>query len=322
MDYIKKFCALSKVKNLLKKLENSSHAIILSSKDSIFLDCLAKLLIMQENCEKKEICFDCANCKKILDGNAIDVEYFGYQKTIVVEDSEQIVADSYIVPLEFEKKYFVLKDFDKATVSAQNKLLKIIEEPQRFDKFILLTTSAPSILPTVRSRCEIYNLPKLTIEELSTLFEYELNDAMHYKTSLFCADGNLTQLEQIYADKNFMELCDLALKVLTNMKNSTMILEFSSAILSYKGELKKFLQILSSYYADMLCIKNGKTNFVQNKQIEVQLKLVAETYSTLAIINILKYINGIMQSLNFNVNASGVVDNLLLKILEIKYICK
>ena len=95
----------------------------------MLLDIVAKLFVMQNACkDEKKPCLICPNCQKVMDNNAIDVLYFGDEKSILVEDSEKIVEDSYILPLEFKNKYFILKDFDLATIQAQNKLLKIIEE--------------------------------------------------------------------------------------------------------------------------------------------------------------------------------------------------
>ena len=322
MDYLKKIYDLKKVKDLLVQLKNLTHAVILYSKDDIFLQCFAKLLILKDVCQTSEICFDCVNCKKVLNGNSVDVEYFGFQKNIVVEDSQQIIADSYVVPLEFKNKYFVVNNIDKATVSSQNKLLKIIEEPQSFDRYIFLTKNVDEVLPTIKSRCQVISLPKFTADELMECFEYKVNDAKHFTTSVVFADGNLAKLQEIYSDPNYMELYNLALNILTNMLNSSMVLQYSSKILSYKGELQKFLDILNLFFADMLCIKQNKKDLIANKQLEQQLQVLANAYSSVAIVAILNYINGATQKLNYNVSTNAFVDNLLLKILEIKFICK
>lgn len=323
MDYLEKFAKLNTIQELLKNFDSISHAIILTSEDEIFLDCFAKLIVMQKNCNgQKKPCFDCVNCKKIVDGNSVDVEYFGTDKPIVVDDSLQIVADSFVVPLELDKKYFILKNFDLATTSAQNKLLKVIEEPQSFDTFILLTTNLNAVLPTIKSRCEVHSLPRLSQNELQFLFEYRLNEARKYNIALEYANGNLTALETIYDDESFLTLYELAIKTLTLMQNSSKILEFASEISKYKTELDKFLEIVSSFYFDMLKIKNGKPDAVQNKQVFNQLNLLCNGYSEYAIINILKEIDQSNLKLKFNANQNAVVDNLLLKILEIKHICK
>lgn len=323
MDFCKQFYKLNKVKQLLNQLKNSSHAILLSSKDEIFLDTFAKLMVLNDCCQfGQEVCFNCADCKKIINQNVVDVEYFGYQKPLVVEDSQQIIADSYIVPLELTNKYFIVKQIQQATLPAQNKLLKVIEEPQKFDKFIFTTTSLEAVLPTIKSRCQIVFLPKLDSDELTMLFDYKLNDAKHFNISLGYADGNFTKLDQLYNDQNFMELFNLTLNLLANMRNSSFVLEYSSQILSYSKDFVKFLQILNSLFADMLCIKQNRQNLVLNKQVQTQLSIIANSYTELAILNIQKYINSIMLKYNFNANLNGLVDNLLLKILEIKFLCK
>ena len=92
----------------MTKLECANHAIILNSADSMLLDTIAKLFVMKLECsENNSPCFICDSCQKIIDGNALDVEYFGLEKSIVVEDSEKIVEDSFVVPLEFKNKYFI-----------------------------------------------------------------------------------------------------------------------------------------------------------------------------------------------------------------------
>lgn len=323
MEQTKKFYELSKIKQLLGQLKSRSHAVLLQSKDELFLRAFAKLLILDDMCQSGEqICFECANCKKVLNSNAIDVEFFGQNKPLVVEDSQQIIADSYVVPLEFENKYFVIEQIDKATLPAQNKLLKVVEEPQSFDKFILTTTNIDAVLPTIKSRCQVVVLPKLSGEELGHMFGQVLNDAQHFVASVAYADGSLAQLMQIYGDQNFLELHSLTLDMLKNMQNSAMVLHYSSKIAKFKGCFEQFLQILNLFFSDLLCIKNGKHNLVANKQAAAELQVLAKNYSTLAIVSILNYIVDVMNKKNFNLNQNGLIDEILLKILEIKYICK
>lgn len=322
MQYINKFCKLDRIVNFVNTLKSSSHSILLCSEDEIFLDCIAKLIVLNDCCKNDKPCFKCINCNKILNKNSVDVKYFGESKNIVVEDSSNIINESYIVPLEFNKRYFILKNIDRATISAQNKLLKVLEEPQKFNKFILLTTKEDAVLQTIKSRCEKIYLPKLNNDELQYLFEYKIHDAKKYNIAIDYASGNLSVLEQIYEDTFFMELYNLTLNMLTLMQNSTMILEYSSKILSYKQDIKKFLQILSSFFADMVCIKRKRENSIQNKQIMVQLKLISGSYNELALLNILKEIDKVNLKLDYNANVNNLIDNLLLKILEIKHKCK
>jgi len=82
------------------------------------------------------------------------------------------------------------------------------------------------------------------------------------------------------------------------------------------------LEILSSLYRDILVIKNGEINLVQNKEQLNILMVLANDISDLSLVNIINEIQIVKQKLKFNASVSGVIDNLLLKILEIKHICK
>lgn len=320
MNIASSFYKLKKVKDLLALTSNSSHACILCSQDNIFLDAFSKLMVLSHVC-KNNICFDCPDCKKVLDGNAIDVLRYGFEKSVVVEDSQNIVAESYVVPLEFENKYFIIKDIDKATVSAQNKLLKIIEEPKSFDRYIFLTNSIDAVLPTIKSRCVVHNLPKLDSTELLALCQDNKMSVESYTTVEY-ANGSFQKLCEIANDEHFKTLYQLSLSVLTNMKNSSNVLEFSSKILSYKDQFSKFIDILYSFFADLLCLKQNKAELIKNKNIQNQLNVLQAQYSELAIIKILEYIASVPEKMRFNININFIVDNLLLKILEIKFLCK
>lgn len=322
MDYTQKLQAQQTVQNMLQNLKESSHAIILSSPDDVTMLSLAKLVVMTEVCESNQApCTNCKNCKKILDGNAVDVQYFGLDKPMLVEDSTNIVNDSFVLPLEFAKKYFIIKDIDRATLQSQNKLLKVIEEPQHSTKFIFLTCNIGAVLPTIKSRCEIFSLPKLKDSELIDVYYSFGEDTKKTQTLTSFASGNLSMLIQIASDKHFLELYDLAFQVVINLKNSAQILQFSSKISEFKGDLSKFLEILVSFYDDILHLQNN--NFaIKNKSLQNELLLVSSQMSKLVVIKIIEHIQLSIQNLKFNVNTNGTIDNLLLKILEIKYICK
>ncbi len=322
-NYTFKISGLSKYKGFLQSLQNSNHAVILFSKDKLLLDAISSLYVMMQECDNEyKPCMFCDTCQKIIDKNALDVEYFGEDKNIMVDDSEAIVSSSFVVPYEFKNKYFILKNFDEATVQAQNKLLKVIEEPQKFDKFILLVNNLDAVLPTIKSRCQIYNVPKLSIEELKNVFDFEVGQGKRVSFGAQFANGSLTALNNIFFDEQFEEIYSLCVKILTNLKTSRDVLEYSSLILKHKDKLNVVLEILCLLYRDILAIKQGKQNLVQNTEQLNVLMVLANTENSLALVNIIKEIESVKQKLKYNANISGVIDNLLLRILEIKYICK
>jgi len=322
-SYIFKVNELEKYKLFLQKVKKANHAVILNSEDTMLLNIIAKLLVMSLECDNNNPpCLICNNCQKIIDNNALDVLWFGSEKSIVVEDSETIVQESFVVPYEFKNKYFVLQNFENATQQAQNKLLKIIEEPQKFDKYIILASNLDAVLSTIKSRCEIFDVPRFSAEELKTIFNFEAGNGKKVSFGAEYATGSLTKLNSIYNDEDFAEIYSLCIKLLTNLKTSANLLEYSTQILKYKIKIELVLEILSSLYRDILVIKNGEINLVQNKEQLNILMVLANDISDLSLVNIINEIQIVKQKLKFNASVSGVIDNLLLKILEIKHICK
>ena len=131
----------------------------------------------------------------------------------------------------------------------------------------------------------------------------------------------MSKLERVYHDEDFENIYNLALKTVTNMKSSADVLEYSSAISKYKEKIEMFLEIISSLFRDLLLLKNDCQNFVQNVEYANILLVISKSTSQVALLRIENEIQSAKQKLKFNANLSGTIDNLLLKILEIKHIC-
>ncbi|MBP9989620.1 MAG: hypothetical protein KBT46_09025, partial [Ruminococcus sp.] len=107
-------------------------------------------------------CLNCKNCIKAEnkihpDIIVIDPEKNG-EKTFKISFVREMITDSFIAPDEARYKVYILKSADKMNVQAQNALLKIIEEPPEYVRFILECDSVAPMLDTIISRVTIYNL--------------------------------------------------------------------------------------------------------------------------------------------------------------------
>ena len=136
---------LSTVKEIISrdiKEDMISHAYMLISSDEEYVTLLAKQLAKHIMCEKNISCDTCSQCIKVEKNEHVDVVILpSGKKNLVVEDIENIVSESYVMPLEGERKIYILNNFDLTTVQAQNKLLKTLEEPPKSVVFILTTTN-------------------------------------------------------------------------------------------------------------------------------------------------------------------------------------
>lgn len=111
--------------------------------------------------EKNAPCAVCRDCRKVFAGIHPDVMFLRRQpgekgqlhREILVDQIRQMTADAVVAPNEANRKVYILPEADRMNIPAQNALLKALEEPPGHACFLLCTTAADALLPTVRSRC-------------------------------------------------------------------------------------------------------------------------------------------------------------------------
>ncbi len=105
-------------------------------------------------------CGTCHHCKKVAGGIHPDVTVIQGDggKPINVSQVRALRADAYVRPNEAERKVYLLQDADEMNDSAQNAMLKLLEEGPAYAAFLLLAEHGHRLLATVRSRCELLRL--------------------------------------------------------------------------------------------------------------------------------------------------------------------
>lgn len=137
-----------------------AHAYIISGPTGSGRHTLARLLAAAMVCTAGSggrPCGKCAPCKKIAAGVHPDLEVIsgpGEGKPIAVDQIRTLRGDAYIRPNEGERKIYLLEGADQMNASAQNAMLKLLEEGPGYAAFLLLAENGGGLLQTVRSRCE------------------------------------------------------------------------------------------------------------------------------------------------------------------------
>ena len=138
------------------------HAYILAAADERLrgeetLSLAAAMLCTSDGARPCGVCRDCRKVfrKTHPDVITVEPESSGRRAEMKVDQIRRIVSEAYIMPSEAQRKVYVLSRADTMNRSAQNALLKLLEEPPRSAAFILAAERAESLLPTVRSRCEL-----------------------------------------------------------------------------------------------------------------------------------------------------------------------
>ena len=145
-----------------------SHAYILAGPAGCGKGTLAALLAQALVCSSggEVPCGTCSDCRKAVAGVHPDIVRVGEEgRDIQVSMVRALRADAYIRPNEAPRKVYLFPNAHTMNPSAQNALLKLLEEGPAYAAFLLLAENVGSILPTVRSRCEVLHLAPVTLEE-------------------------------------------------------------------------------------------------------------------------------------------------------------
>ena len=168
MRGLEALCGNVQVKRRLSSGRGLSHAYLLAGPAGCGKRTLAGLLSQALVCSGAgEVpCGACDHCRKAAAGVHPDILRVGNDgKDITVSQVREVRSDAYIRPNEAGRKVYILENAQTMNGSAQNALLKLLEEGPAYAAFLLLSDNAGAMLPTVRSRCELLTLSPVTPAE-------------------------------------------------------------------------------------------------------------------------------------------------------------
>ncbi len=295
-----------------------SHAYLLITSDGDnllgYLKVFAKLIA----CEKGG-CGTCRTCKLIEEGRHADVCVYPSddKDSVLVEDIASLIESSYIKPLESDKKIFIINHAETMNGSAQNKLLKTLEEPPKNVHILIGATAEFPLLSTLKSRVKKLEIPPFSKDKLFNAMIEDYPDEVRLKNAVACADGTVGKTALLYGDENLAQTLDLIVDMLLNMQSSGNVLEYSVKVSGLKCDFSEFLSALELTFRDML-VGLSDVSSVNNMQIYSRVK-GAKGYSEGALIYALDKVNEAHRRKKLNANATMLTEWLLFQILEGKY---
>lgn len=135
----------------------------------------AKILAKALNCERgptPEPCGQCEQCRKIADGSSMDVFEIDAASNRGIDEIRDLRETVKFAPVDGRYKVYIIDEVHMLTTEAFNALLKTLEEPPAHVVFILATTEAHKVPPTIQSRCQRYDFKRITVEEIEGRLRY------------------------------------------------------------------------------------------------------------------------------------------------------
>lgn len=178
------------VQTLTNAIKNNRlhHAYILTGIRGVGKTTTARLIAKALNCTGLDgkggptitPCGACENCKAIAAGRHIDILELDAASRTGVDDMREILDGVRYKPTNARYKIYIIDEVHMLSKSAFNALLKTLEEPPAHVKFIFATTEIRKVPVTVLSRCQRFDLQRLSIEDLLKLF-HKIADAESLK---------------------------------------------------------------------------------------------------------------------------------------------
>src|SRR5438552_6308255 len=155
----------STLKNAIKS-KHLAQAFLFCGPRGVGKTTCARILAKTINCENLqpdgEACNSCSSCKSFNEGTSLNIHELDAASNNSVDDIRSLVEQVRFTPQAGKYKVYIIDEVHMLTSSAFNAFLKTLEEPPSYAIFILATTEKHKILPTILSRCQIFDFKRIT----------------------------------------------------------------------------------------------------------------------------------------------------------------
>ena len=146
-----------------------AHAYLFCGPRGVGKTTCARIFAKTINClnprEDGEACNECESCQAFNDGRSLNIHELDAASNNSVDDIRSLIDQVRIPPQIGKYKVFIIDEVHMLSTAAFNAFLKTLEEPPAHAIFILATTEKHKILPTILSRCQIYDFQRMTISD-------------------------------------------------------------------------------------------------------------------------------------------------------------
>ena len=310
---------------------------------------LARILAKTINCEtlseNLDACNSCVSCTSFNENSSFNIHELDAASNNSVDDIRNLVDQVRFAPQIGEYNIYIIDEVHMLSSQAFNAFLKTLEEPPKHAKFILATTEKHKIIPTILSRCQIFDFKKVSINDIISNLKYvaekesvsfedsalhliaEKSDgALRDSLSLFDRLVSSSEKNLIYKDVikhlNILDY-DYYFKITDELfeNNVSELFLIFDEIISNGFDGQHFVNGLASHLRNLLLCLDSRTVDILEKSDELKNKYIQQTKKTTAsyLVKALKLCNECDVQYNMSNNQRLLVEICLLQISSIGF---
>lgn len=285
------------VQTLSNEIKNNKihHAFILTGIRGIGKTTTARLIAKSLNCSSGEgatidACGECEHCKAISNSCDQDVIEFDAASHTGVDDIRQIIESTAYGPVSSRYKIFIIDEVHMLSKSAFNALLKTLEEPPAYIKFIFATTEIRKVPVTILSRCQRFDLRRLGFEEIKSHIGnicaaegYQIEDGALSILSSFSegsARDSLSLLDRALSHNNYEKvLTEKTIADMLGLSSKKNIYDLFISML--EGDSEKALKQFENIYSYSLDIGSLMQDLLNVNHNMIMAKTISNFFETI-----------------------------------------
>ncbi len=274
------------LKNAIKN-DHLAQAFLFCGPRGVGKTTCARIMAKTINCENLteniEACNQCKSCVSFNESNSFNVHELDAASNNSVDDIRSLVDQVRIPPHLGKYKVYVIDEVHMLSQAAFNAFLKTLEEPPAYAKFILATTEKHKIIPTILSRCQIFDFARITIDDIARQLEFvaknehieteydalhviaqkadgAMRDALSIFDQIVSFAGNQVTYKAVVENLNVLDY-DYFFSMTDHILagDTTQILLLYNEIINKGFEGSHFISGFSSHLRNLLMCKDPKT---------------------------------------------------------------
>ncbi len=269
---------------------------------------------------------NCERCLKVAQGIHQDVISIPTDLTknrITVADVSYLVDETYKRPVDNSlSRVFLVNAVDSVAGIGceiwQNKLLKTLEEPTAGCYIFIGVTDVESLLPTVRSRCQVLKQSKVSQSQIEQKLQSGGLDVLVCQMVAAMCGGSLSSAERLISNAQVVKSYQVALDTAENMTSTKNALPFAAQILEVKENIADFLGFYTLLLRESIVVRLAD-GLAQLPLFKDSIDKICQNYTISAAQDCIERLAQAKRQLDNGANITVTVDQLLLDLLQIRY---